>query len=63
MIADRVAAYFKTDEKTSKMLAKKGEELKAGIGAEVIFFGKEGKHKKGELEHDGIKVIIGFEKV
>ncbi len=62
MIADRIAAYFHTDEKTAKMLLKNGEELKAGIGAEVVFFGKEARHKKGELSHDGIKVSIGFEK-
>jgi isoleucyl-tRNA synthetase len=62
MIADRIVAYFHTDARTEKLLKKNGDRLKAGIGADAVFFGKEARHRKGELSHGKVKVSIGFEK-
>jgi isoleucyl-tRNA synthetase len=61
MIADRINAFFKADKKAEAVLKKNEEELKAGVGANTVTFGKV-KTKKGVLEHDGMKVEIGFEK-
>ncbi|MFQ5648129.1 MAG: class I tRNA ligase family protein, partial [Candidatus Aenigmatarchaeota archaeon] len=60
-IGDKIAAWFKSDPKTEKVLKGKEKELLTGIDGKSITLGKV-KEKKGSLEFKGKNVEIGFEK-
>jgi valyl-tRNA synthetase len=61
LIGDRIEAQFKSDPETEKVLQAKEKDLLRGIGGDKAEFGSV-EEVKGELEHDGKKVEIGFRK-
>jgi isoleucyl-tRNA synthetase len=60
-IGDRITIYLKTDPETEKLLVGKQEEILAGVGADKAIL-REVKEKRGELEFEGRRIEIGFEK-
>ncbi|HLD57567.1 MAG TPA: isoleucine--tRNA ligase [archaeon] len=61
-VSDSIEAFFTCDKETAEVLKKFEKDLAAGVGAKKIVVG-ELKGSKGELEFEGKKVQIGFQRV
>ncbi len=60
-VADQIEAFYHSEKENLAVLKRFEKELTSGIGAKKIIFGEE-KSAKGELDFEGRKVKIGFNK-
>ena len=61
-VSDSINSFFASDKEICEILKKFEKELAQGVGAKKIIIG-EIKNSKGELDFEGKKIEIGFNKV
>ncbi|MBI4163376.1 MAG: isoleucine--tRNA ligase [Candidatus Aenigmarchaeota archaeon] len=62
-VSDSIEALFISDKETLGILKKFEMELVAGVGAKKVAFSEKNIESKGELDFDGKKVKIDFQRV
>ena len=61
-VQDTIALHLKLSKEAEKIVLENKEEILSGVGSKSLSFG-ELKDSKGELDFEGKKIQIGFEKV